>query len=182
MFKLLLTADQRALTSIIELYGARLRRYIMKWIPDASWADEIMQDVFLQLWRDRKAVARLACPEKWLFKVAYYKSIDYLRREKKHKLSSLSDDIQTSENESEVGAKNANLRHLLVQALEGLSEHQRQALLHVAAGNASLEQVASHMNISVYTLKTHLARARQKVRKYLKQHWAALASLILLYL
>ncbi|WP_162817818.1 hypothetical protein U0035_14020 [Niabella yanshanensis] len=46
MFKLLLTADQRALTSIIELYGARLRRYIRKWIPDASWTDEIMQDVF----------------------------------------------------------------------------------------------------------------------------------------
>ena len=52
----------------------------------------------------------------------------------------------------------------LYQALQALSDHERQALEKTVVDEMSYKQVAAEMGISVNTLKTYLRRAMKKLR------------------
>jgi len=55
----------------------------------------------------------------------------------------------------------------LPAALNRLSEQQRQAVLLVHAGGATLAEAAATLGISVSTLRNHLARGLERLRKHL---------------
>ncbi|GAB3426251.1 RNA polymerase sigma factor [Niabella aquatica] len=170
MFKKLLPADEREFAGIIKKYGPWIKRRILKWLPDAALAQELVQDVFVQLWKDREQVALLANPIGWLYTVARYKTIDKVRAEMKFRTHRLQED-ETAYGvpAGDPGAEeDTELLLKLSEGLQQIPERQRQALLLFANRNRTIEEIAREMNITVFTVKTHLARARSHLRQYLK--------------
>jgi RNA polymerase sigma factor (sigma-70 family) len=55
----------------------------------------------------------------------------------------------------------------LPAALNRLTEHQRQAVLMVHAGGFSLAEAADTLGVSVSTLRNHLTRGLERLRKHL---------------
>lgn len=175
MFKRLLSADERALAAIIEKYGPQVKSQVLKWLPDAALAQELVQDVFLELWKNREQVARLKNPTGWLYTVAKYKAIDSIRASLKRRTYRLCDNEDSCGClAAEPGIKEEEyelLQKLLEAGLKEISERQRQALLLFSKRNQTIEEIAREMGTSSYSVKTYLARARSYLRQYLKKHW-----------
>ena len=74
-----------------------------------------------------------------------------------------------ADDESGRGLQAADLRRLLGQALDGLSEVQRQTFILYADGELSYREVADAMGTSIGTVMSRLFYARQKLRAYLSE-------------
>ncbi len=71
--------DERALEDSYRLYGPMVRSYLRRFV-DADEVDDVLQVVFLELWRSRDRIDPTRPLEGWLFGIARKRAIDLLRR------------------------------------------------------------------------------------------------------
>ena len=65
-------------------FQSSLRRYLVRRLDDTDDVDEVLQDVFLKVTRNRDALADAKEPLAWLYSVAKSALIDHQRRVRKH--------------------------------------------------------------------------------------------------
>jgi RNA polymerase sigma-70 factor (ECF subfamily) len=134
-------------------------------VLDREFAADAAQEAFLQLHLKWERVKGYDDPVAWIYRVAIYKCRDHKR--------ALARGARLVERIA--GASMASDHELtwsieldLLEALRALPRRQRAAAsLHYIA-DLSLEQVAKVMNISEGTAKTHLSRARERLRQELE--------------
>ena len=78
--------DQR-ISDVIARERARLRRFIRRRVPNASDAEDIMQDVFYELVEANRLLMPIEHITGWLFRVARNRIIDLFRRKEMEGLS-----------------------------------------------------------------------------------------------
>src|ERR1700744_5340677 len=71
--------DENAFKSLFDLYKDRLFLYINGIIKSKEVSEEIVMDVFLKIWLGKEIVNQIENFDAFLFRVAYNKSIDFLR-------------------------------------------------------------------------------------------------------
>jgi RNA polymerase sigma-70 factor (ECF subfamily) len=139
---------------------------------DRGLAEEIAQDVFLELDRHlgRIESAEHACS--WLRRVAMSRSADALRRRKVRRMDQWTEleeghGVQAEEPDSPLGAR-------LEQLLATLPEPQRAALVLRYQEDLTPEEIAATLDAPLATVKSHLQRGlkllRTKAAGYLKEY------------
>ncbi len=111
----------------------------------------------------------------WLLRVVSNAALDLGRQRGRRESVSLDAPVGAdlahprllADDESGRGLEAADLRRLLTQALDGLSEVQRQTFILYADGELSYREVADVMGTSIGTVMSRLFYARQKLRTYL---------------
>ncbi len=131
---------------------------------DREEAADAAQEAFIQLYLDWDRVSRYENPVGWVYRVALNRSRDYRRRSRRLR--------RLWENNPAVMASAADIvwepDRAFIQALKGLPDRQRQAVsLHYVAG-FSQKETADTMGLSEGTVKSHLYRAREELRKTLE--------------
>lgn len=139
----------------------RLRRYARALLGDDGEADDLIQDTLeralarLPQWRDGEN------PRKWLFSILHNLHVDGLRRKSRRPphvgLESLGVD------QSAPSADGASGRDL-DNALQLLSDDQRQVVLLVGLEGLSYAETAEVLEIPVGTVMSRLARGRDRLR------------------
>jgi RNA polymerase sigma-70 factor, ECF subfamily len=176
--------DAAALETLMERHSARVYRVAFGITRSHSEAEEVVQDVFLTLFRKIDMFEGRAALGTWLYRVASNAAL-IKRRGKRLELDvSLEDCLPTfrddghregdramvvadwsSTPESELLAGEA--REMLDQALERLPEHYRALLVLRDVEELSNEQVAEILEESVSSVKSRLHRARMALREIL---------------
>src|SRR4051794_34109223 len=75
--------DAVAFGDYVRTYTDSLYSYILKITKSEPWAEELVQDVWLQVWLARKEFAVLENPVAYLHRMGQYRSIDWIRRNKR---------------------------------------------------------------------------------------------------
>ena len=104
----------------------------------------------------------------WLHRITHNLCIDYLRKDKSSISSEYEDEHEGSDRPADAPEKTQQLEALR-QALEGLPERQRTAIVLSHYQGFSNKEVALIMDISVDALESILARARRSLKAQLKQ-------------
>lgn len=73
--------DEGAFARFTEQYSSRLYYYAFGLLGQKEPAEEIVSDVFFEVWKSRKELGRIGCMPAWLQTVTYRKAISYLRKE-----------------------------------------------------------------------------------------------------
>lgn len=138
------------------------------YLRDRSLAEEVAQDVFLQLHRNLGALESPDHVVNWLRKVAAYRSIDAARRRRMRPQVSLEDAPELSVPASPGDpVRAARLRQLVAS----LPEKARMVVVLRFQEEMALEEIADTMGIPVSTVKSQLQRAlgmlREKARRLL---------------
>ncbi len=171
MFKRLALGDESALHQIIDKYGDELLARILKVVRHRSWAEEIQMDVFFELWQHRKEVALMEHPKAWLFKVAYYKTVDRFRKEINYLYVPLEDVVEI---ETENSLKDENdlneLKNIIEAAIEKLPPKERRVFLLRTQDQWSIKKIAEVLGRSPYTIKNELVIARKSIRKIVSNY------------
>jgi len=157
--------DRDAFTRLIDLYDRRLLYYVLRFLPDADRALDVMQDVWLTLFR---RLAGLRAPEAfrvWLYQVAHDRVVDAVRRDRRRE--ELFEPLGPERNGVADDGPGPDLERaeFVHHALGLLSPDHREVLLLRFLEDLSLQEIAEALRLSVGTVKSRLHYARQALRR-----------------
>ena len=154
-------ADQTALEEAYHAYGPAVRRYLRRFLPSED-VDDVLQVVFLELWRSRSRIDPTRPFEGWLFGIARKRAIDQIRRR--------SHDVVPVETVRELagpdGADFANRVAWSAELRAGLSrlpDEQREAIELSYYSGLTQREIADRTGVPLGTVKARMARGMHRL-------------------
>lgn len=175
--------DQGAFEILVNRYSALLFLLICRLVGDEHLAHDVLQRVFLQLYRSLPTLIPGGTLKAWLSQVARHRSIDELRRRRPilfceiepypdgtdySHLTMLPDPDRLPEEQVEL----RELRGLLLDAVETLPSRYRAVLLLRYDTQLSYREIAQALRIPETTAKAYFYRARKQLRSLLGSEFA----------
>lgn len=164
--------DEYFFNLVYEKYRNKLFIYLYKITKSREVAEETVIDVFLKLWHGREVVTEIENLERFLFKVAYHKAVDFLRSAKRDPviLREIWEVIQKSSDEkADKQLLQDNIEAAVRTGAEQLTP-QRQKVFYLRYNEGlSYEEIASRLNLSLNTVRNHLAASVQFIREFLQK-------------
>lgn len=163
--------SDEAFRNLFQLYGQRIKSYMMRQGADPGTAEELAQETLMTVWRK----AALYSAEKgsattWIFTIARNLRIDRLRREfawqeltPEQAEAIVSSDVAPDD---EVSLLQRQRRVRTV--LDGLPEDQRDVVVFAYIDGLSHSEIASKLALPLGTVKSRMRLAYQKVRDALE--------------
>ncbi len=147
---------------IVDNHADGLYRFILGNIKDEFKAQDIVQDSFERLWINHESV-EFEKAKSFLFKIAYNRMIDVIRRDKRSSGSnSIIDRIE------EVSSyRQAEIKEIIDNALAKLSEIQRSVVLLRDYEGYTYEEIAQITDLTEAQVKVYIFRARQHLKNYI---------------
>lgn len=176
---------QAALTALFEQYADRLYHLALGLLGDEDSAEDVVQDTFLAVFRNRFQFEGRSSAGTWLYRIAYNLSLDRLRSKQ---TLPLPEDDGVEETESAVPLprefvewrwlpeeliQDQERRKALDDAIQSLSPALRAVFLLWDVEELSTEETAAVLSISTAAVKVRLHRARLELREKLAAFFAA---------
>lgn len=170
--------DAAAFDTLYARHKGGVYRFILRQCAHAGVADELFQDVWMNVIRARSSYTPSAKFTTWLYRIAHNRLIDHWRASGRVELvTSAADDEGEDPLEAIPGARNdepevrAGARELsarLQAAVGTLPLAQREAFLLHQEGGLELAEIAELTGVGVETVKSRIRYATAKLRAELK--------------
>ena len=164
--------DERAFHTLYEASSGPLYQAMRRYAGDDDSTLDLLQDVYARVWMNRASLATVRSARDYLFITARNTAFNHFKRqllERKSRVifvrGSGGDPIQP-DNELE----HKDYAELLQQAVDRLPPQQRQVYMLAELQELSQDEIAGQMQLSKFTVKRHLALARETVRRYMLQY------------
>jgi RNA polymerase sigma-70 factor, ECF subfamily len=150
-----------AFTSAVDMHKAMVYSIAWQFLHDRVAADELAQDVFLQLHKNWARIQSPAHMVFWLRKVATHRAIDAARKRKTKAETSLE---ETDEPTVLERVHDSFLASYLKRMVASLPEKQRSVVVLRYQEEMELEEIAEVLGMNVSTVKTQISRALELLR------------------
>lgn len=167
--------DQTALAALYDRYAGMLSSVLNRILRDTQAAEEILQDIFFQLWRNpsRFDAARGSLPG-WLMVIARNRAISRLRRHNPAAGGELFEAAAVSTVNIETAAAQQQLIGRVKGALENLPAEQRAAIELAYFEGMSHSEIAQRTGDPLGTVKTRLRSAVESLKRTLHAQAASI--------
>ena len=177
--------DRAAFTGLVEKYKQPVMNFIYRSLRDETEAEDLAQNVFLQVYKSRSRYKQTAKFSTWLFTIARNLCLNELRRRSRHPAESLEE--THAENESRDGGTQrqyedksqmappekllqGELAQKIEEAIAELPENQRSAILLCRQEDLSYEEIADILDCSLSATKSLIHRGRETLKEKLKSY------------
>lgn len=166
--------SEHAFTQIFNHYKGRIYSVALKFLRSPVSAEEIVQDVFLKVWLKRSELNDIKRLDNYLFIMARNFILDRIKKmgyestahEELVKLVKKESNLD----DAEYLVRQHQCQQLMREAIERLPPQQKAVYCFAKVEELSHDMIAEKMGISRLTVKTHMAKALQSIRKYLDTH------------
>jgi len=169
--------DVDAYAKLVRKYHRNLLAFIFRIVRDAHLAEDIGQEVFLNVYKDlpRFDLDRGTPFPAWLYITARNRCISELRKLRRSELVPIEGfhALTTGEQTAEAALISQEDREALKISLVELPEPFRSTILMSLHG-ASLDDIAKRCGVPHSTVKTRLFRAKEKLKLLLKEHFGGI--------
>ena len=173
LIALLAEDNQYAFQLIFDKYRNKVYRNAMLYIKSPAIAEDIVQDIFIKLWFQRKNLSEIVSLESWIHQMTKNHTINSLKK-LAHEWNESQKWIKTVNNIENVTADHKiRLKEydaLMQQIIEKLPLQQQKVYLLAKEEGFSYEAIASELCLSPFTVKTHMARALASIRLSLRNN------------
>jgi RNA polymerase sigma-70 factor, ECF subfamily len=174
--------DAEAFATLVEKYKQPIINLVRRTLRDETEAEDLAQNVFVQVWKSAARYERTAKFSTWLFTIARNLCLNEIRRRSRHPAESL--DAPHSEHEDQPKHQIEDLKnfsapetmlqselvHKIEEAIYDLPENQRTALLLCRQDELSYEEIAEVLGCSVSATKSLIHRGRETLKQRLKPY------------
>ena len=159
--------DPKAMADIFDRYGRMVYSVALRVLKDTGQAEDVMQEIFFQLWRNPNAFVRgRGSLGAWLVVVARNRSIDMLRRRKP---SDSVEDVVLASNTNLASETERNAMMEKVRAiLDTLPLEQQKSVELAFFEGLSHSEIAAKTGDALGTVKTRIRLALISLRKALQ--------------
>ncbi|MEO6684062.1 MAG: RNA polymerase sigma-70 factor [Ginsengibacter sp.] len=168
LLRLVSIGDEQAFRVLFDYYKDRFYYVALKMTNLEDIAEETVQEVFIQLWRQRSGLAEVENPDAYFFTVLYRQVYQYYRKAALDKKLILAlEDSPRAKNSTDEFILAKEKEQFIREAVGRLPAQQLQVFKLSKEEGLSREEIADKMQISPNTVRNHLAQAMRSVRTYL---------------
>ncbi|HEV2437806.1 MAG TPA: sigma-70 family RNA polymerase sigma factor [Verrucomicrobiae bacterium] len=174
--------DRAAFAELVEKYKQPVMNLVYRTLHDETEAEDLAQNVFLQVYKSARRYESRAKFSTWLFTIARNLCLNEIRRRSRHPADSIEEahaehedqPRQQFEDKSSVAPPEKLLHGELAQkieeALAQLPENQRTAILLCRQEELSYEEIARVLGCSLSATKSLIHRGRETLKEKLKPY------------
>jgi RNA polymerase sigma-70 factor (ECF subfamily) len=161
--------DQKAFSELFARHKDRTYTVAMTYTDDPATAEEVVQDVFLRVWKNRHKLDEVDNFPAWLYTITRNRAVTALNkiireaRKKEEFISWLPPGVTDAEQKID----DRYMQQLLESALARLTGQQRRVFELSRLKGYSREEVARLLDLSPATVSVHLTIALRSVRAFL---------------
>ena len=159
-----------AFTQLVRKYQERLYWHVRRMVVAHDDANDIIQNVFIKVWKSLEHFREEANLYTWLYRIATNETLSWMEQQKKRTSISLSDDDDGSianRLEAEKGFDVNKLEWRLQQAIQSLPDKQKAVFNLRYYDEMPYEEMATVLDTSVGALKASYHHAVKKVEAFL---------------
>jgi RNA polymerase sigma-70 factor (ECF subfamily) len=164
--------DQQALATLYDTTSRAIYGLLLRILADHSAAEEVLLDVYAQVWRQAGAYNReRGTPLAWLTTIARSRAIDRLRRTRheQQRTGPLDEALRGAGGESvEEGVRAGEVRAVVRAALDALVPEQREVIELAYYGGMSHSEIAAARGLPLGTVKTRTRLGMMRLREMLR--------------
>jgi RNA polymerase sigma factor (sigma-70 family) len=164
---------ERAYTAIIKKYQEKLYWHIRRMVVDHDDANDVLQNVFIRVWKGLENFREDSQLYTWLYRVATNECLTFLEQQKKRSSLSLNDDEETGLSNKIKADQHFDYQKLewkLQIAIQQLPEKQRVVFNLRYYDEMPYEEMSKVLETSEGALKASYHHAVKKIEDYLKNN------------
>jgi RNA polymerase sigma-70 factor (ECF subfamily) len=160
---------QREFAALVEEHQSMVFSIALHYLRNRESAEEVAQEVFLQLYRHRERLTGAAHVAAWLRRVACHRSIDEARRRRLDPRTSLTEypEPASAAVPGDAAEGDPMLRERLRRLVQSLPEKARAVMILRYQEDLDPEEIARTLEMPVRTVKSHLQRSLALLREKL---------------
>ncbi len=168
---------------LVSRYKDPLTNYIYRFLGDMKECEDLLQETFLRVYRNRHSYRRIAKYSTWLYTIAGNLARSEYRKRKRRRLYSLQS-VNRDDEEYEVEIPDEQFSpdkhtestiqdHHIQEALKQIPEEFREVVVLRDVQNLAYEEIAEITGLPMGTVKSRINRGRTKLQSLLKDVYAA---------
>ncbi|MCT4601790.1 MAG: RNA polymerase sigma-70 factor [Marinifilum sp.] len=172
--KQIIKGDKSAFELFFHNYYGRLLKYAVLLLKDDDVAEDIVQEAFVNLWKQRKTLDANQSLNALIYKFVRNRCINYLRDNEtylKNKEQWCKEELQHVAHYDFLGKEEVAVEDLILQeldkAIEGLPDKCKQVFILNKMEGIKQSEIAEQLNLSVKMVEKHVATAKSKLKKQL---------------
>jgi RNA polymerase sigma-70 factor (ECF subfamily) len=168
--------EMLAFDEIVGRYKDPLMNFVYRFLSDATESEDVVQETFLRVFRNKKAYKKIAKFSTWIYTIAGNLAKTELRKRKKRNIYSLSEigfedkDYEILD-DSQSPEKKTNTRmydDIIQREIQQLSPKFREVIILRDIQELSYEEISKIIDVPLGTVKSRVNRARLRLQDKLK--------------
>ncbi len=171
LLNLLRKSDEKAFETIFNTYYASLCLFASQFLGDDAKAEEIVQDLFVNLWSKRARLQIDRSLKSYLFQAVKNHCLNWIQHTKvreKH-AESVKENFMLQVNESDYFLE-VGLSEKIAESIESLPEKRRQIFKLSREQGLKYQEIADQLGVSVKTVETQMGLALKQLREQLRDY------------
>jgi RNA polymerase sigma-70 factor (ECF subfamily) len=154
--------------SLFNAYCQKLINFSRRYVQEKDIAENIVQDVFVNLWINRSNLDYTKSIKSYLFTAAKNNSYKHLRHLNVERSYSISKSQDTVEQNPQVDIETNERSKLVNHEIEKLPDKCREIFVMSKFDKFKYSEIADILDISIKTVETQMGRALKKLKENLK--------------
>jgi RNA polymerase sigma-70 factor (ECF subfamily) len=175
LLKAITQGDQNAFADLYKRYQQQVYGYLLRILQDEAGAEDVLQEVFLAVWQGSGKFKHRSSVKTWIYRIAYKRSISWLRRyERKSSPIQLDEIVDSGVGPEETAISAIRIAHLK-RAMVCLPPKHRAVLELAFTQDMSYLEIAEILNCPIGTVKSRMSYAIRNLSQILLKagidHW-----------
>jgi RNA polymerase sigma-70 factor, ECF subfamily len=156
--------DKLAMQALFGRHRTLVYRWLLRFVGNETNAEDLLSEVFLDVWRQADRFEGRASVSTWLISIARFKALSARRRRTEAELDEkIETTVPDTANDPEAALQEKNRGELLRRALTRLSLQHREIIDLVYYHEKSIDECVQILGIPAATVKTRMFYARKKL-------------------
>jgi len=161
--------DRLAMQVLYVRHHVRVFRFVVRLVRDEATAEDLISEVFLDVWRQAGRFEGRSAVSTWMLAIARFKALSALRRRPDQELDEeTAGAIEDPSDDPAAALEKKDKSTMLRKCLTGLSAEHREIIDLVYYHEKSVEEVAEIVGIPENTVKTRMFYARKRLAELVK--------------
>jgi len=168
LLRLIAGGARGAIEILFKRHRVRVFRFALSITRDRALAEEIVSDVFLDIWRGAGSFRGKSQVSTWFLAITRHKALSSLRRHARQQSNEqLSETLEDPADNAEAAMQKRQTGMILADGLRRLSTSHREIIDLVYYHRKSIEEAAELLKVSKNTVKTRMFHARKRLAEIL---------------
>jgi RNA polymerase sigma-70 factor (ECF subfamily) len=161
--------DRKAMRTLYNRHSVRVYRYVLRLTGDAARSEEIVSEVFFNVWRHAARFEGRSQVSTWILAIARHKTITALRRPREQPLDdTVAESIVDPADNPQTALEKKDTGNLLWCCLTRLSVEHREIIDLVYYHGKSVDEAAEIVGVPRNTVKTRMFYARRRIAEMIE--------------